>query len=69
MYIHLGLWGIGAGAAVTLFMSDVPVFRKDVLLKIPFVGFFFLCSFPLSWHMLFCDHLITLASVAPTILR
>ena len=36
---HLGLWGIGVGAAVSLFMSDVPVFKQDVLLKIPFVRF------------------------------
>ena len=46
VYIHtmyrlafLGLWGIGVGAAVSLFMSDVPVFKQDVLLKIPFVRF------------------------------
>jgi hypothetical protein len=36
---HLGLWGIGVGAAISLFMSDVPVFKQDVLLKIPFVRF------------------------------
>ncbi|ORY35806.1 hypothetical protein BCR39DRAFT_34208 [Naematelia encephala] len=28
-------WGVAAGAAVALFMSDIPVFQKDVLRKIP----------------------------------
>lgn len=31
------VWGVGAGAAVAYLMSDVPVFQKDVLLKIPVV--------------------------------
>ncbi|CEL55158.1 hypothetical protein RSOLAG1IB_01166 [Rhizoctonia solani AG-1 IB] len=30
-----GLWAAGAGAAVALFMSVTPIFKKDVLLKIP----------------------------------
>ncbi len=35
----LALWG-GAGAgAVTLFLSSVPLFKKDVLIKLPGVGF------------------------------
>lgn len=32
------IWGAGAGLAVTLFMSSVPVFQKDVLKKIPAVS-------------------------------
>ncbi|KAH8918205.1 hypothetical protein BT69DRAFT_1247910 [Atractiella rhizophila] len=31
----LGIWGVGATAALFLFMSDIPVFKQDVLLKIP----------------------------------
>lgn len=34
----LALWG-GAGAgAVMLFMSSVPIFKKDVLIKLPVVS-------------------------------
>jgi hypothetical protein len=33
----LALWGVGIGAAVTLFMSPTPIFQKDVLHKIPLV--------------------------------
>ena len=36
----LALWG-GAGAgAVMLFMSSVPLFKKDVLIKLPVVSIF-----------------------------
>ncbi|CEH15058.1 Cytochrome b-c1 complex subunit 10, fungi [Ceraceosorus bombacis] len=31
----LALWGAGAGAAVTLFLSGVPLFQTDVLKKLP----------------------------------
>jgi ubiquinol-cytochrome c reductase subunit 10 len=31
-------WGVTAGVAVSLFMSPVPLFQKDVLQKIPFVS-------------------------------
>lgn len=34
----LAFWGIGAGAAVSLFLSDVPIFQRDVLKKIPVVS-------------------------------
>lgn len=34
----LAIWGVGAGVAVALFMSDVPLFQKDVLKKIPVVS-------------------------------
>lgn len=30
-------WGIGAGIAVSLFMSPVPIFQKDVLDRFPIV--------------------------------
>ncbi|KAG8683160.1 hypothetical protein FRC08_014493 [Ceratobasidium sp. 394] len=33
-----GFWGVGAGAAVTLLMSVTPIFKKDVLLKVPVVS-------------------------------
>jgi hypothetical protein len=32
------IWGIAAGGAVSLFMSDVPLFKKDVLMKVPVVS-------------------------------
>jgi hypothetical protein len=32
------LWGGGIGIAVSLFLSDVPLFQKDVLRKIPAVS-------------------------------
>lgn len=34
----LALWGAGVGVAVALFLSDVPLFQKDVLRKIPAVS-------------------------------
>ncbi|CDW94177.1 hypothetical protein [Sporisorium scitamineum] len=37
----LALWG-GAGAgAVMLFMSSVPIFKKDVLIKLPVIAPYF----------------------------
>ncbi|QRV89962.1 ubiquinol-cytochrome C reductase complex subunit [Ceratobasidium sp. AG-Ba] len=33
-----GVWGAGAGAAVALLMSVTPIFKKDVLLKVPVVS-------------------------------
>ncbi|EPQ30121.1 uncharacterized protein PFL1_02238 [Pseudozyma flocculosa PF-1] len=37
----LALWG-GAGAgAVMLFMSNVPIFKHDVLIKMPFIASYF----------------------------
>lgn len=37
----LGIWGAAAGGAVALFMQKVPIFQRDVLDKVPFVGAFF----------------------------
>ena len=34
----LAIWGFAAAGAVSLFMSDVPLYQKDVLRKIPFVS-------------------------------
>ena len=36
------VWGVGIGVAVSLFMSSVPLFKKDILQKVPVVG----CSLP-----------------------
>ncbi|KAF8308755.1 hypothetical protein DL93DRAFT_2170872 [Clavulina sp. PMI_390] len=44
----LGVWGVAAGAGVTLFMSDVPVFRQDVLHKIPLLRTYFIDTTPAS---------------------
>ncbi|PWN93223.1 hypothetical protein FA10DRAFT_298633 [Acaromyces ingoldii] len=35
------VWGVGLGGAVTLFMSQVPLFQNDVLKKIPIVAGYF----------------------------
>jgi hypothetical protein len=32
------IWGVAIGGALTLFMSDIPVFKRDVLRKIPVVS-------------------------------
>ncbi|PWN49929.1 hypothetical protein IE53DRAFT_316742 [Violaceomyces palustris] len=37
----LALWGGAAAGGVTLFMSSVPLFKTDVLLKIPVVASYF----------------------------
>ncbi|WWC91825.1 uncharacterized protein L201_006772 [Kwoniella dendrophila CBS 6074] len=42
----LVLWGGAAGFAVSLFLSDVPLFRKDVLIKVPVVGNYFIDKTP-----------------------
>ncbi|CAK9785606.1 hypothetical protein CC85DRAFT_301298 [Cutaneotrichosporon oleaginosum] len=39
-------WGAGAGIAVSLFMSSVPLFQKDVLDKIPVVRNYFIDDTP-----------------------
>ncbi|KIM32487.1 hypothetical protein M408DRAFT_327035 [Serendipita vermifera MAFF 305830] len=31
-------WGIGTGATLTLLLSNTPIFKKDVLIKLPVVG-------------------------------
>ncbi|OCF38021.1 ubiquinol-cytochrome c reductase subunit 10 [Kwoniella heveanensis BCC8398] len=42
----LVFWGVAAGAAVSLFLSDVPLFKKDVLIKIPVVSNYFIDKTP-----------------------
>nr|XP_018261012.1 ubiquinol-cytochrome c reductase subunit 10 [Kwoniella dejecticola CBS 10117]OBR83170.1 ubiquinol-cytochrome c reductase subunit 10 [Kwoniella dejecticola CBS 10117] len=42
----LMIWGVAAGGAVSLFLSDVPLFRKDVLIKVPVVGNYFIDKTP-----------------------
>ena len=42
----LGFWGVGAGATVAYLMSDVPLFRKDILNKLPIVSFLFKIIIP-----------------------
>ncbi|WVR07564.1 hypothetical protein IAU60_004606 [Kwoniella sp. DSM 27419] len=42
----LMIWGVAAGAAVSLFLSDVPLFKKDVLIKVPVVGNYFIDKTP-----------------------
>ncbi|WVR00089.1 hypothetical protein IAU59_007231 [Kwoniella sp. CBS 9459] len=39
-------WGVAGGAAVSLFLSDVPLFKKDVLIKIPVVANYFIDKTP-----------------------
>lgn len=34
----LATWGVGAGAALCLLGSDVPLMKKDILSKFPVVG-------------------------------
>ncbi|KDQ16341.1 hypothetical protein BOTBODRAFT_31031 [Botryobasidium botryosum FD-172 SS1] len=44
----LGVWGLGAGAAVTLLLSSTPLFKKDVLLKVPLLSNYFEDKTPAS---------------------
>ncbi|KAG8930634.1 hypothetical protein FRC03_001853 [Tulasnella sp. 419] len=37
----LALWGAGAGTAVALLMSATPLFKNDVLVKIPVIGSYY----------------------------
>ncbi|KAK0542543.1 hypothetical protein OC846_006704 [Tilletia horrida] len=37
----LALWGGGAGVAATLFLSSVPRYKTDVLLKLPIISAYF----------------------------
>ncbi|CAO1629656.1 unnamed protein product [Jaminaea pallidilutea] len=37
----LGIWGGALGGAGMLFLSSVPIFQHDVLMKIPFVASYF----------------------------
>lgn len=38
------VWGVAAGAAVSFFLSEVPIFQKDVLIKVPVVSSVFGCE-------------------------
>ena len=58
----LAIWGITAGLGVSLYLSEVPLFQKDVLRKIPFVSLksfsgtklnevlFLLATLPISFY-------------------
>ncbi|KAI9274642.1 cytochrome b-c1 complex subunit 10 [Phascolomyces articulosus] len=37
----LAVWGAGAGTAVALFGSDVPLVKKDILSRVPIAGAYF----------------------------
>ncbi|ORX35363.1 cytochrome b-c1 complex subunit 10 [Kockovaella imperatae] len=34
----LVMWGFGIGVTVSLFLSSVPIFKRDVLQKVPVLG-------------------------------
>ena len=34
----LAIWGVTLGLGVSLYLSDVPLFQKDVLRKVPVVS-------------------------------
>ncbi|KAG8801633.1 hypothetical protein FRC17_006596 [Serendipita sp. 399] len=34
----LAIWGVGIGVTVSLLLSNTPIFKNDVLSKIPVVG-------------------------------
>ncbi|WVN87526.1 uncharacterized protein L203_102709 [Cryptococcus depauperatus CBS 7841] len=42
------IWGVAAGAAVSFLLSDVPLFQKDVLIKVPMLGTYFKDTTPES---------------------
>ncbi|KAG8987751.1 hypothetical protein FRB94_002370 [Tulasnella sp. JGI-2019a] len=44
----LGMWGVGAGTAVALLMSATPLFKNDVLVKIPVIGTYYEDHVPAS---------------------
>ncbi|KAG8947313.1 hypothetical protein FRC04_010889 [Tulasnella sp. 424] len=44
----LGLWGAGAGVAVALLMSATPLFKNDVLVKVPALGWYWEDNTPAS---------------------
>ncbi|WVW86289.1 hypothetical protein I302_108331 [Kwoniella bestiolae CBS 10118] len=39
-------WGIAGAGFVSLFLSDVPLFKKDVLIKLPVVREYFIDKTP-----------------------
>ncbi|CAH7680114.1 cytochrome b-c1 complex subunit 10, partial [Phakopsora pachyrhizi] len=43
---NLGLWGVGAGAFVTLAASSIPRFQDDVLKKIPGIASYYQSDIP-----------------------
>ncbi|KIO27131.1 hypothetical protein M407DRAFT_243466, partial [Tulasnella calospora MUT 4182] len=44
----LGMWGAGAGVAVALLMSATPLFKNDVLVKVPALGWYWEDNTPAS---------------------
>ncbi|ESK92889.1 hypothetical protein Moror_9092 [Moniliophthora roreri MCA 2997] len=44
----LGMWGAGAGAAAVLFLSVTPLFKREVLIKVPVLGNYFEDKTPAS---------------------
>ncbi|KAJ6618359.1 hypothetical protein B0H10DRAFT_2030575 [Mycena sp. CBHHK59/15] len=44
----LGLWGLGAGSAVFLFLSVTPLVRREVLLKVPLLKNYYEDTTPAS---------------------
>ncbi|KAK9896217.1 hypothetical protein P389DRAFT_196319 [Cystobasidium minutum MCA 4210] len=51
----LGVWGVGAGAAVLLFASDIPKFKSDILDRIPVVREYFVDKTPDSDKPLYVE--------------
>lgn len=43
------MWGVGAGGAVTLFLSGVPLFQADVLKKLPLISTYFEGRWRVMW--------------------
>ncbi|WVQ77486.1 hypothetical protein IAR50_007172 [Cryptococcus sp. DSM 104548] len=42
----LVFWGAGAGTFVSLLLSEVPLFQKDILRKVPVVGQYWVDTTP-----------------------
>jgi Ubiquinol-cytochrome-c reductase complex subunit (QCR10) len=40
------VWGAAAGAAVLLLGSDIPIIKRDILSKVPFVGSYWAVAAP-----------------------
>ncbi|KAF7295331.1 hypothetical protein MIND_01072400 [Mycena indigotica] len=44
----LGIWGVGAGAGAFLFLSVTPLVRREVLVKIPVLNWYYEDKTPAS---------------------
>nr|GAT59649.1 predicted protein [Mycena chlorophos] len=44
----LGIWGVGAGSAALLFLSVTPLVRREVLVKVPVLSWYFEDNTPAS---------------------